>query len=273
MLGESVTIDGIIIGKDNLGEYLGKAVNYVPNNPSTAYGTSKAYRLFYIDFDGKYSNGEKGTIFLKADCDENEVSLKNYIRHISSDDLKIMGELNPEWKFNSDKDYLPNDKCVAWIADPKVWENWKDKSLSNDIRYVIGSPSLEIYIASYNEYLRKHRDSIGLVEKLKCEYASDDVKYNSKGYRIGFDNVQSSQWVNDGYYQMENSIFSSNIANGMFSTEKQYFWLASPSAGAMSYVMFVDGYSNFISGFGHYKNSKSLCPLVSLKARAKLNWK
>ena len=63
----------VILDKTNVSTYIGKEISDYKESGqveeikvgSKDYNISTTYRLYYIDFDGKYD--EKGTIFLKAD--------------------------------------------------------------------------------------------------------------------------------------------------------------------------------------------------------------
>ena len=82
--GITATVEGktVTITKDNVADYLGKVVtNYVPTATTVkigekTYTVSNNYRLYYVDFDGKY--GEKNGVYLKADCTN-----KNYVLPIT----------------------------------------------------------------------------------------------------------------------------------------------------------------------------------------------
>jgi hypothetical protein len=264
-----------IIIPNNLGKYLGKAVKYTPSNPSTDYGTGSTYRLFYIDFTGKYGE-EEGTIYLKADCDGKNVALTSLPTNSSSDNYAVMQKLNPSWvKVDSFQD---NETYISRVLDPANWIGWKDTTTEgigeDNINYVVGSPSLEMYVDSYNAYLDSHSglymngSTTTLAEKLACEYVTSG--YNAKGYRIGFLSVASSSWANTGYYQNSNSLISSSEANGMYNPGSgKWYWLASPSANFSDYVMSVGGNTNRVLNFGCNGNW-AFCPLISLKPGVKL---
>jgi hypothetical protein len=269
-----------VITPNNLGKYLGKAVKYKPSNLSTNtdYGTSSIYRIFYIDFTGKYGDGE-GTIYLKADCDDKNKALTILPTDSSSDSYAVMQKLNPSWvKAALLQD---NDTYVSRILDPNNWTAWKDKTTEgigeDNINYVVGSPSLEMYVDSYNAYLDSHSglyvngSTTTLAEKLACEYVTSG--YGAKGYRIGFLSVASSSWDNTGYYPNENSLISSSEANGMYNPGSgKYYWLASPSAFISDRVMGVDGNLSLV-GTRNYSSYVAFCPLVSLKSGVKLELK
>ncbi len=267
-VNENVVIGGKTITKENLSEYLGKEVKYTPASPSTDYGTSTVYRLFYIDFDGDF--GEKKSIYLKADNDGKNISLPS--EHLSSDNLKIMKALNPDWSKNSGVLDSSNDNAVAWLTDPEVWKNWKDKNLSNYINYVVGSPSLEMYVKSYNLYLEKNPTTLAKngnnALKLECKFDTEGNKY---GYKISL--LGDNYTTNNGTHLADNTIVSASIANGIYNPgSDKWMWLASPASyKGNSYVIHVsDKYGSV--GCSTYSLNIAVCPFVSLKSSAKLEF-
>jgi type II secretory pathway pseudopilin PulG len=271
---ESKDVVGEKITKDNLGKYLGKAVKYVPSNSTTntSYGTGSTYRLFYIDFTGKYGDEEeKGTIYLKADCDDNYLSLVNLPTNNSSDNYAVMQKLNPSWIKPDSFQY--NDIYISRLLDPANWTDWKDTTTEgigeDNINYVVGSPSLEMYVDSYNAYLDSHRrlymneSETNLAEKLTCEYVTSG--YSAKGYILGSANVSSDIVTITKCHLTSNSLISSSEAGGMYNNVLDcWFLLASPSAYGDEYVVEV---SSSDSSIGSYSLGYEyvVCPLVSLK--------
>ena len=235
----SVTISGTTITSANLRQYLGKKVQYTPATPSTSYGTSTTYRLFYVDFANDFGDGA-GTIYLKADNDGKNITLSSYISYQSTDSYAVMKKINPSWI--QPETLQTNDKCVSWLADSNVWDGWKDTSLTSKTNYVVGSPSLEMYVKSYNAYLDANPDlekngGTNKAEKLACEYVTSG--YSAKGYRIGFLNTDKGSWANTGYYQDENSLIKpTTAADKMYNPGSSTYWLASPSASSRTDSMY-----------------------------------
>ena len=269
----TVTISGTTITSANLRQYLGKKVQYTPATPSTSYGTSTTYRLFYVDFANDFGDGA-GTIYLKADYGEKNISLASYTSYQSTDSYAVMKKINPSWI--QPETLQTNDKCVSWLADPNVWNGWKDTSLTSKTNYVVGSPSLEMYVKSYNAYLDANPDlekngGTNKAEKLACEYVTSG--YSAKGYRIGFLNTDKGSWANTGYYQAENSLIKpTTAADKMYNPgSSTYYWLASPSAYDSNTLMYVDGNISRVGGSG-YGDNLAVCPLVSLKSDVTLKF-
>ena len=260
----SVTISGTKITSANLGQYLGKKVQYTPATPSTSYGTSTTYRLFYVDFANDFGDGA-GTIYLKADNDGKTKSLTS--SHTSSDNLAIMKKLNPDWSNNSGTLDGSNDNAVAWLTDPAVWDGWKDANLANKTNYVVGSPSLEMYVKSYNAYLNANPTVKAVngntASKLEC-------KFSGTGYKIEI--VGDNYATNIGNYLANNTLIPSAEAHGMYNPGSgKYHWLVSPSAGDSASVVYVYGTSAYV-GYSGYNNDYAVCPLVSLKSDVTLTF-
>jgi hypothetical protein len=156
--------------------------------------------------------------------------------------------------------------------DPNNWTDWEDtttEGIKEKINYIVGSPSLEMYVDSYNAYLDSHsglymnESTTTLAKKLACEY-------NTNGYRIGFANVAASSWDNTGYYQNSNSLISSSVEKGMYNPgSSEYYWLASTSDVADYGIMSLYGKESRIGCFD-FDAGGAFCPLVSLKSGAKL---
>ena len=225
-------------------KYYGKKVtNY------TAGG--KTYRIFYIDTEGKF--GDKNTVYLKADWTANDTYLTTYTP--SGTDLETYKKLNPSWatqRGNSTSSWHTNEKAAAWLCSPSQWTIYCDTSKAN---YAIGSPTVEMYVASYNQVSHTTGN-----DKLGATYRATNVP----GYIYTLDGKQPT-----GY----NGDYSTNVDtldyigyNSMYcgKTENCYRWLASPSAYDYEYVCLAGGGSASL-GIDHYGLTYGICPLISLK--------
>ena len=225
-------------------KYYGKKVtNY------TAGG--KTYRIFYIDTEGKF--GDKNTVYLKADWTANDTYLTTYTP--SGTDLETYKKLNPSWatqRGNSTSSWHTNEKAAAWLCSPSQWTIYCDTSKAN---YAIGSPTVEMYVASYNQVSHTTGNYT-----LGATYRETNVP----GYIYTLDGKQPT-----GY----NGDYSTNVDtldyigyNSMYcgKTENCYRWLASPSAYDYEYVCLAGGGSASL-GNDHYGLTYGICPLISLK--------
>lgn len=242
VIGESVQIGEDIITKANLGDYLGKEILYMPANPSTSYGTSKVYRLFYIDFEGKYGDG-KGTIYLRADAGGSNIDYSRasciYANGTSSDNFAIMKKLNPLWASASGNVSNHCEKVASWMMDPGNWEGWKDvetEGIKDEINYVVGAPSIEIYIDSYNVYLTRHPSTLdcrGEVAR-KLNYSIE-----SGGYAIMLDDGTTSSFRGYRYLDVK-YLMNTSCANGMYykNSTDFLFRVSSLLVGVFSIIVF-----------------------------------
>jgi hypothetical protein len=298
----------VAITKGNLWQYLGREVkNYkgkttLKIDDTISYTVSETYRLFYIDFDNDYGDGE-GTIYLKADI------LDNYplqlLSEVTTNNKYLL--FNRKWNSkgtNSSKSLEQNNQqAVAWLLEPSVWDGLKTitEGISSDINYVVGAPSLEMYVDSYNRYLTGYNSANETklqnvngteAQKLKYEYVTDSTvlqtnfssSYNSEGYIIGFEDSDGNmvygkydtlglenELAENGYWTGAYLLISSNKVHGMYNPGGiNYYWLASTSAHGSSVVMNVSGDHSSVDAYNYIKDNISLCPIVSLKSTATL---
>ncbi|MCI8273576.1 MAG: hypothetical protein HFJ55_05800 [Clostridia bacterium] len=133
----------------------------IAKNPEIYYGKivknyttgDATYRIFFVDKENKYGDGIN-TIYLKADYTSNKTTSLNTSYVTSKTKVK---EMNPDWaknRRNNESGWDTNEKAAAWLCDPedgsdigRPWSNNYDGSKAN---YVIGSPSVEMFIDSYN---------------------------------------------------------------------------------------------------------------------------
>ena len=171
--GLEVTVDGetVTLTPENLGEYIGKKVTNYKKGEATeesitigeeSYTVSTEYYLYYVDFGNKYGDGA-GTIYLKARSNSHGYSNIPTTEELTEADLaneKIkIKNLNPALfaegveppSFDNN-----NMKMVRWLTNTEHWDGLRDTSFSDKINYVVGAPSLEMFVDSYTkryEYL------------------------------------------------------------------------------------------------------------------------
>ena len=234
-------------------KYYGKKVtNY------TAGG--KTYRIFYIDTEGKF--GDKNIVYLKADWTSNDTGLSRYTTYTpSSTDLATYKKLNPSWaaqRGSSTSSWNNNEHAAAWLCSPSQWRTYCDTSKAN---YAIGSPTAEMYVASYNQVSHTTGNY-----KLGATYRATDYP----GYIYTLNGKQSTISYSDyftGYDTLDYKGYNSMYCKRNDSYLEYYWWLASPSVNYSGYVCYVDGYRTALnSSDGPY----GVCPLVSLKSSFQL---
>ena len=288
--GITATVDGktVTITKDNVATYLGRVVtNYVPTATTVAVGTnvyavSNNYRLYYVDFEKKY-NKDEVSVFLKADCTNNRYALP--VTDTTSSDasnIKIKA-LNPSlYKdgVTSPVASQENMKAVTFLTNTSNWNSLKTgASLADKVNYVVGAPSVEMMMDSYNtkygltngkmitDTLTASTDRV----KLFYQYPTTLNTYGSNlGYEVG---PQSDSSSKNGYnYWTSNySVKTDSKVDSMYYPgDKQYYWLASPSANGTSLVFLVRFSGGGRVGSDNYINTYAFCPLVSLKSTVSL---
>ena len=169
--GPQIMVDGqtVTLTKSNAPEYYGKVVtNYDSPTPVT-------WKLFYIDFDGKY--GEAGKIYLKAEqVTTTALSVSSSISSTKAVDK--MKQMNPSWARYDGVVYLNNEHAVLWLCEEDNWSSYKNNEKAD---YVMGAPSVEMYIDSYNAYHSKKGTAGYQIVKYACT-TSDIIGYK---YSIG----------------------------------------------------------------------------------------
>ena len=244
------TIDAETIA-ENPGAYYGqKVTNY------TAGG--KTYRIFYVDTEGKF--GDKNTIYLKADWTSNDTKLSNYTGYTPrGTDLATYKKLNPSWaakRGSSTSSWNSNEYAAAWLCSPSQWTTYCDTTKAN---YAIGSPPVEMYVASYNQVSH----TIGNY-KLGVTYRETSYP----GYICTVNGTQQNSGYYTDQYILDYIGYNSMYCGKNGSTGRYYWWLASPSAFNFDYVYLVYGNLAYFGG-NDFGALNGVCPLVSLKSGIK----
>lgn len=271
----------------NTKAYYGKKVtNYKASDSDT-----NTYRIFYIDKENYFGDGAN-TIYLKADFSSTNYSLINYASYDSAN-TKIR-TMNPEWATGKTSDtdtktrgksefkdpnaetkevtWNPNEQAAAWLCSPVnettyttttlPWKGYYNSSAAN---YVIGGPSIEMYVKSYNQAYSGETD----VYTLGATYRFT----NTPGYIYTLNGAQSTISNSDYYtgdnslnYTRYNSMYCGKTENGTAS-KAGWWWLASPSADDPNFVCHMNGNIAHL-GNSNYNSStgRGISPLVSLKS-------
>ena len=235
--------------------YYGKiALNYTKENLT--------YRIFYVDKNNEFGDG-KNTIYLKADWNENNIRLTDYIKYEPKDkDLEIYKRMNKKWSEKrgtlKSSSWNDNERAVSWLSSASQWEKYKDNSKAN---YAIGTPSVEMYVASYNQV--SHKEIGNYI--LGAEYREIEVP----GYIYTLDGKQSTVSNND-YYAGTDTIDYKGYG-GMYAGRKssKYFWLASPLSEGINYVCMISGNYAGLSK-DNYTGLNGICPTICIKEGIKI---
>lgn len=235
-----------IVKRDGLKVHLGEKVDY----NSAGGGT---WRIFYYDNEdqgnGKgYFGDDVGTVYLKRDSVKEETLLDIYDSYMPTDDGAMMKQMNPKWRDSSystiDK---PNEHCVSWLCDPEKWTQYKVEGVAN---YAIGSPSVEMYMKSYNIY---KDDDKALVNRIG----------GANGYSIGANGSFNHGSGGGGGYTGDYNIKIG--PNNLFipNDRDSGFWLSSPCQTWDLFVLWVG--TKWCAMLGTYPNNPGVVlPVVSL---------
>lgn len=239
-------------------------------NPEKYYGQEvknytaggKTYRIFYVDTAGDF--GAANTIYLKADWSSNDTSLSSYTSYTPKT-TDILEKMNSDWwASRGAASWNANEHCAAYLCDPTTEEStsnqaWSSYFDSQKANYVIGSPSVEMYVKSYNQVSH----TVGNYT-LGATYRATSFP----GYIYALNGAQSTLSNNDywtGTDSLDYSAYNSMYCGKNGSKGSYYTWLASPSAGDSGYVYNVDGDCADL-GSGYYNGTYGVSPLVSLQS-------
>ena len=292
-LPATVTLNGydIEINSNGKVEKIPEIIAKIRANPQAYYGKKvtnykddgNTYRIFYVDKDNYFKDGYN-TIYLKADFSSTSYNLNNYANYDSAN-TKVR-TMNPDWakgkKSDSDTKtrgesefedpnaetkkvtWNINEQAAAYLCSPVNASNYitnpTDSTLpwnvyynSSAANYVIGGPSVEMYVKSYNQ---THVDNL-----LGCQYQTNNAP--GYGYKVN-GAIQNNGWyTNSGtldYSTTYNSMYCGKDGNNTGS-----WWLASPSAEYSDCVCRVNGGSAWLGDYT-YTQYYGVSPLVSLKS-------
>ena len=214
------------------------------------------YKIFYVDTENKFGDGAN-TVYLKADYKDTK-SLTTDISSLTPDDIQKYKNMNPVWNAArgtvAQSSWNANEKASAWLCAPSQWTTYVDSTKAN---YATGGPSVEMYIASYNDV--KH-DTGTAKGELSAEYSTKDAP----GYIYKVNGtLNNSGWSTAGDtldYKGYNSMYAGK--NGRKTGD---WWLASPSSEYSLRVCLVSGHDANLH-ISSYGLTRGVGPLVSLKS-------
>ena len=320
---EATDDDRIAITKDNvedegyLGKYLGMKVKYTPDGHlkntqdveigkgGTSSATYDTYRLLYIDVDGYYAGENedtRGRIYIKADYDGVNSRL-DYLP--ASTGTTVTKAFNKKWAENTT--FVANPKTnityVNRLLDKSIWEIYKDRNTAGIANFAVGAPSLEMWIDSYNAFLKANTPTSGTFYEFNCTVTQNTDTNNTYtvgtgsnavtrdigpkknndgyGYYVGT-NVNTNSGIIEAYYNGSNSD-GCNTANNSFVKASNYtsnvikdrikvwnpgtgsYWLTSPSSWTTNHVVCVSSNDSMVL-YNHYSSGIAFCPLISIKS-------
>ena len=147
-----------------------------------------------------------------------------------------------------------NYKATAGMLDTAKWKCFVNNTFAD---YAIGSPTLDMWMASWNA---KYDDSL----------TYSPTQY---GYQVGYsedtiaDNIPKAIMIEkDGYKLSENNIYFPRKSAIDTNNQCYGYWIASPSnqSGNGSCMMYID-YCGYIGGLAASNGRCALRPVVALK--------
>lgn len=117
----------------------------------------RTYRIFYVDEEGYF--GAENTIYLKADKNSEQIVDFNGIVDYTVKTKAVLEKMNKKWaldRLDAEESWRTEEKAMAYLCDPytgevgsnDLWEDYYDSSMAS---YVIGTPSIEMFVKSYNQ--------------------------------------------------------------------------------------------------------------------------
>ena len=235
-------------------------------NPEKYYGQvaqnytqgDLTYKIFYVDKENKFGDGAN-TIYLKADY-KTGTTLSSYINYTpTGSDLETYKKMNPTWaaqRGSNTSNWNNNEHAAAWLCSPSQWTTYVDSSKAN---YAIGGPSVEMYVASYNQIPHTQIGNYILGATYRATNAPGYI-YTLNGKQSNISNSDYSTGTDSLDYKGYNSMYA-----GQNGTKSGDWWLASPSSHTSSRVCYVFGYDATLNN-NYFSNTLGAGPLVSLKS-------
>ena len=140
-----------------------------------------------------------------------------------------------------------NMKAVAYLLDKAIWT---DKFKGNGAEYVVGGPSLDMVLTSYNQYTNQNNMYQSRAENSTGYKMSDD-----SGTKWSYNSSTSSKYLTQG-----DTLYRISNTNNAYA-----YWVSSPSADNTFYVMDV-GYSGNVSSIYYSNANYGFRPVVCLKS-------
>ena len=225
------------------------------------------YGLFYVDYAGKY--GEVGTVYLRAKSSIGSTKIDSYYTSSSSDAgidppsdaIEIMKQINPDWARNRENNlsassYLASERGAAYLCDEdnSLWSGIGSLFDSNYLNYVIGAPSVEMFLDSYNA---KYPNSS---PKYTTAFRSAGQNYEYPGYLYSNNNGSSySDYYSYAIQEGESTV------GGMYRNPNAWEWLASPLSSYYDYIVCGMNNDGDLNSY-NWNYSYGVAPLVSLKS-------
>ena len=139
-------------------------------------------------------------------------------------------------------------KAVAYLLDKQIWT---DKFKCNGAKYVVGGPSLEMVLTSYNQFTNQSN-----MYQSRAE--------NSTGYRMSDDS--GTTWHYGSSANSKCLTQGDNLYRISSQSNALAYWISSPSGtDSANNVMHVD-YDGDVGGYDYRFERYGFRPLVCLKS-------
>ena len=141
-----------------------------------------------------------------------------------------------------------NMKAVAYLLDKQIWT---DKFKGNGAEYVVGGPSLDMVLSSYNQFTNQSN-----VYQAKVTDAT--------GYQLSYDGGKNWKDFIDNtskYLTQGDTLYRISSQRNSFA-----YWISSPSANGFNYVMLVYYSGDVCCTYCNSTNRLGFRPIVCLKS-------
>ena len=157
---------------------------------------------------------------------------------------------------------INNSKCVSTLLNDNNWSSYKDSG--NKAEKAIGSPTVEMWMDSWNARYPKSSDQIYRKASTNTSNTGYYVGTNPNptgSYYINFSVMSAKEGYNNKLYYPQTSSYNGTIG----------YWLASPSAydSGGSVLNVLDNGS--VSGNGYSNDTLGVRPVVSLNSGITVN--
>ena len=140
-----------------------------------------------------------------------------------------------------------NMKAVAYLLDKQIWT---DKFKGNGADYVVGGPSLDMVLSSYNQFTNQSNVYQSRAENSIGYKMSDD-----SGTKWSYNSSTSSKYLTQG-----DTLYRISNTNNAYA-----YWVSSPSANYRNSVVYVY-YGGGVSCRNYSDTNDGFRPVVCLKS-------
>ena len=249
-------INAATISKDPQ-KYYGAYVNYTTTN---TLSENYKWRIFYATNSNIYliASDYVSVADLPATAKGNKPTNTNTSYPKGAPFDNVIGDYTESASIAEDmkwfnKDYFDkgytitnsNMKAVAYLLDKAIWT---DKFKGNGADYVVGGPSLDMVLSSYNQFTNQSN-----VYQSRAE--------NSTGYKLSYDGGTNWKYnIHDSskYLTQGDNLYRISSTNNAYA-----YWVSSPSANGTYNVMLVS-YEGYV--YSNSYTSYGFRPVVCLKS-------